>query len=321
MRWVGGPPPVPAIGPGGAWYVPGALRRSGPHAQGAGLRIAGAALVSGAIAVLPAACGGEDQFANEAKGAYPVDVVAAKFPARQQLDQNAFLRIGVRNRGKRPLPAMSVTITIGGKEGVESAQPFSIRDPQPGLSIPDRPVWILADTYPRIAGKPGPGGAQTSNDKTFDFGELKPGDSRVGVWKLGAVKAGAYKLRYRVDAGLGGAAEGRERRRRRGSDRQLRGADRLEAAADPGQLEGRDRPSAARAAAGVAAGRPAAVAVAVAVAGPTRMRPPERPTAARAPTRRRARFPPRAPAAPATDGAETPAGGRRRPTPCGGFAA
>ena len=100
---------------------------------------------------------------------------------------------------------MSVTITIGGKEGVESAQPFSIRDPQPGLSIPDRPVWILADTYPRIAGKPGPGGAQTSNDKTFDFGELKPGDARVAVWKLGAVKAGAYKLRYRVDAGLSGA--------------------------------------------------------------------------------------------------------------------
>ena len=99
---------------------------------------------------------------------------------------------------------MSVTITIGGKKGVESAQPFSIRDPQPGLAIPDRPVWILADTYPQIAGKPGPGGAQTSNKKTFDFGELKPGEARVGVWKLGAVKAGAWKLRYRIDAGLSG---------------------------------------------------------------------------------------------------------------------
>ena len=75
---------------------------------------------------------------------------------------------------------MAVTITIGGKKGVESAQPFSIRDPQPGLANPDRPVWILADTYPRIAGMPGPGGAQTSNKKTFDFGELKPGRGAGG---------------------------------------------------------------------------------------------------------------------------------------------
>jgi hypothetical protein len=151
--------------------------------------------------------GGESQFSNETAGRFPVEVVAAKFPARQQLDQNAYLRIGVRNRGHKTLPSMAVTITIGGKQGVESTQPFSIRDPQPGLSAPDRPVWILADTYPRIAGVSGPGGSQTSNNKTFDFGELKPGDARVAVWKLGAVKAGEYKLRYRIDAGLSGQQE------------------------------------------------------------------------------------------------------------------
>ncbi len=217
MRWVGAPPPFTArrrrraapkagLGPGGAWYVPGALRRSGPHARGASLRIAGAALVSGAMAMMLPACGGGggSQFTNQSTGTYPVEVVAAKFPARQQLDQNAYLRIGVRNRGQKTLPAMAVTVTIGGKQGVESTQPFSIRDPQPGLSSPDRPVWILADSYPRIAGVPGRGGSQTSNDKTFDFGELTPGEARVGVWKLGAVKAGAYKLRYRIDAGLSG---------------------------------------------------------------------------------------------------------------------
>ncbi len=158
------------------------------------------------MAVFLAACGGggESQFSNEAAGTYRVEVVAAKFPARQQLDQNAYLRIGVRNRGEKTLPAMAVTITIAGREGIESAAPFSIRDPQPGLSIPDRPVWILADTYPRIAGVPGPGGAETSNDKTFNFGKLEPGDARIAVWKLGAVKAGDYKLRYRIEAGLSG---------------------------------------------------------------------------------------------------------------------
>jgi hypothetical protein len=161
------------------------------------------------MAAFLASCGGGGggQFSNEAAGRFPVEVTAASFPARQQLDQNAYLRIGVRNRGHKTMPAMAVTITIGGKKGVESTQPFSIRDPQPGLANPDRPVWILAENYPRIAGVPGPGGAQTSNNKTFDFGALKPGQARVGVWKLGAVKAGAYKLRYRINAGLSGSQE------------------------------------------------------------------------------------------------------------------
>ncbi|MFN8161616.1 MAG: hypothetical protein U0R52_11310 [Solirubrobacterales bacterium] len=153
------------------------------------------------------ACGGGgDQYANEPAGRYPVRIVAAQFPARQQLDQNAYLRLGVRNTGRKEIPALAISITIGGEEGIASAQPFSVRDPQPGLSLPDRPVWILADTYPRIAGVPGPGGAETANQKTFNFGKLPPGDARVAVWKLGAVRPGRYLLRYRVNAGLSGQA-------------------------------------------------------------------------------------------------------------------
>ena len=186
--------------------------------------------------------GGGSQFSDESAGRFPVEVVAAKFPARQQLDQNAYLRIGVRNRGRKTLPAMAVTITIGGKKGVESTQPFSIRDPQPGLASPDRPVWILADTYPRIARVPGPGGSQTSNNKTFDFGRLAPGDARVAVWKLGAVKAGAYKLRYRIDAGLSGQQEAVNADG--GGPPVGSFAVRIasQAAADQDQLQGADRP-------------------------------------------------------------------------------
>lgn len=157
------------------------------------------------MAMLLAACGGgggEGQFSNEPAGDYPIEVVAAKFPARQRLDQNAYLKLGVRNKGEKTIPALAMTITIEGKEGLGSAQPFAIRDPQPGLAIPDRPVWLLDAGYPKIAGVPGPGGAETANQKTFQFGELKPGDARITVWKLAPVKAGDYKLRYRVDAGL-----------------------------------------------------------------------------------------------------------------------
>lgn len=158
------------------------------------------------MAMLLVACGGggEDQFSNQPAGDYPVEVVAAKFPARQRLDQNAYLKLGVRSKAKKTIPALAVTITIEGRQGFASTQPFAIRDPQPGLAIPERPVWLLDTGYPRIAGISGPGGAQTSNQKTFQFGELKPGDARIAIWKLAPVKAGNYKLRYRVDAGLSG---------------------------------------------------------------------------------------------------------------------
>jgi hypothetical protein len=96
-----------------------------------------------------------------------------------------------------------VTISIAGKQGENSSLPFAIQDPTEGLSQADRPVWVLAASYPRLAGSEDPGGASTSNNKTFAFGPLKPGATRNVVWKLSAVKAGDYTVLYRVGAGLG----------------------------------------------------------------------------------------------------------------------
>ena len=66
---------------------------------------------------------------------------------------------------------------------------------------------MLAEHFPKLAGSAEPGGAQTTNPKTFDFGPLKPGATMEAVWKLTAVKAGRYTLLYRVDAGLSGTAK------------------------------------------------------------------------------------------------------------------
>ncbi len=63
---------------------------------------------------------------------------------------------------------------------------------------------MLAAHYPKFAGSTEPGGAETSNQKTFDFGPLKPGKTANLVWKLSAVKAGRFGLIYTIDAGLGG---------------------------------------------------------------------------------------------------------------------
>lgn len=163
-----------------------------------------------AVAALLAACGGESSSdANQRAGTYDVRVTEASFPSDQKLGQTSLLRIGVRNTGKKTLPALTVTVSIAGKEGQTSSLPFGIHDPQPGLAQPDRPVWVLAQTYPRLSGSPDSGGTSTSNRKTFSFGPLRPGATTKAIWKLSAVKAGHFTVLYAVAAGVSGTAKTR----------------------------------------------------------------------------------------------------------------
>jgi hypothetical protein len=159
-----------------------------------------------AVTATLAACGESSSDANQPAGKYPVEVTTASFPAKQRLGQTSLLRLGVRNTGRHTVPALSISFTIAGKEGVNSSLPFGVRDPQPALAQPERPVWVLAESYPRPAGSTEPGGATTSNRKTFAFGPLKPGATTEAVWKLSAVKAGHYDLLFTIDAGLSGTA-------------------------------------------------------------------------------------------------------------------
>ncbi len=165
-----------------------------------------------AVAALLAACGGESSSdANEPGGTYDVRVTEASFPTEQQLGQTSLLRLGFRNDGEKAVPSLAVTISIAGRAGQTSMLPFGIRDSTAELAQPDRPVWVLAATYPRLQGSADPGGAETSNDKTFAFGPLEPGETTRAVWKLSAVKAGDYTLRYTVAANLSGSAKARTR--------------------------------------------------------------------------------------------------------------
>ncbi|MGN6201827.1 MAG: hypothetical protein ACTHNY_05425, partial [Solirubrobacterales bacterium] len=144
---------------------------------------------------------------DEPSGTFHVTVTEASFPTSQNLGQTALLKLAVRNTGKRPVPALTVSFTIAGKEGVNSSLPFGVRDPQPELAQPERPVWVLAQSYPKLHGSSKAGGASTSSPKTFSFGELKPGKTTTAVWKLSAVRSGKYTLLYNVNAGLGGKAK------------------------------------------------------------------------------------------------------------------
>lgn len=176
----------------------------GIHAPRHRIRAAIATALTAVAALSIVACGSESSSdANEAAGTYRVKVADASFPTRQQLGQTSLMHLGIRNTGKKTVPALNVNVSIAGEQGQTSTLPFAIHDPQPELAQPDRPVWVLAAHYPKFAGSSAPGGAETSNQKTYDFGPLKPGKTVNLVWKLSAVKSGHFDLLYAINAGLG----------------------------------------------------------------------------------------------------------------------
>ncbi len=190
------------------WYVRAALDPGGKrrHRRRSRLRAAAALAALAALGALLAACGESSSDVGETAGSYRLRVTGAAFPAAQRLGQTSTLRLGIRNGGARTAPALTVTISVAGQAGQASSLPFGIRDPEPGLAQPDRPIWILASHYPKLAGARISAGAEGASRKTFDFGPLKPGATTEALWKLSAVKAGSYTLLFKVDAGLGGAA-------------------------------------------------------------------------------------------------------------------
>ena len=160
------------------------------------------------------ACGDDSSSTSDSAkkdaGPFEVKVVRAAFPTRQRLGETSLLRIGIRNTGNETVPALTMTVSVGGEAGQASSLPFGIRSSEPGLAQPDRPVWALSEKYPRLAGNPNPGesaGAENARRKAFDFGPLKPGETIEAIWKLTASRTGAYRLLYEVGAGLTGELE------------------------------------------------------------------------------------------------------------------
>jgi hypothetical protein len=184
------------------------LRGTGRHSRHARLQAIATGFAALAAAALLAACGGStSNEANEPSGTFHVKVTEASFPTQQQLGQTSLLNLRIRNNGKRTVPNLTVTFTIAGKQGVDSPLPFGVSDPQPELAQSERPVWVLAATYPRRQGSSEPGGTSTSNEKTFAFGPLKPGQTTSAVWKLSAVREGKHTLLYRIDGSFSGSAK------------------------------------------------------------------------------------------------------------------
>jgi hypothetical protein len=157
------------------------------------------------------ACGDDAprQDAGEPAGEFEVDVVGSEFPVEQQLAKATELVLELENTGSDQVPNLVVTIFTGDRTG---GGPFTVPSEQAGVSNPNRPVWILANGYPKVV-VPGdaeigeaPPGARSAQGKTFSFGPLDAGESREIVWRLTPVQAGAYTVHYEIAAGLNGKA-------------------------------------------------------------------------------------------------------------------
>jgi len=177
----------------------------------------GAAVTTAIAALALSACGGggERQDADEPEGEFSVDVSSAQFPTRQRLAETADLRLAVENTGDEEIPELAVTVFVDDGTGAVSSGAggqgsFSVRSDQPGLASPSRPVWILENKYPRIAGDAAPLGSSpgtTAQTNTFAFGPLPAGEAREMIWRVTPVRGGTYTLNYEIAAGLQGKAE------------------------------------------------------------------------------------------------------------------
>lgn len=159
--------------------------------------------VSGVLLVLLAGgCGGSERNVHEPKGTYTVEVLRARFPAKQEIAHDTRLALVVRNSGNRTIPNVAVTVSS-----------FYYTSDYPRLSANKRPVWIVNTGPGTVPVRPvrtvevnPPGGGETAFVNTWALGALAPGKSRVFVWKVTPVKAGVHIVHYTVAAGLDGRA-------------------------------------------------------------------------------------------------------------------
>ena len=182
---------LPGLGSETPWYVQPALEAR---------RALGIAASVSAVSL--AACGSQPrQDENEPKGDYRVEVVKASFPEQQKLAKRSDLEITVRNADRKTIPNLAVTL-----EG------FSKRLKDPDLADPNRPIFVINGRPKEIGGFPeakeaAPDGGETAYVGTWALGKVRPGDEKTFKWTVTAVKAGPFRVKYVVAAGLDGKAK------------------------------------------------------------------------------------------------------------------
>jgi hypothetical protein len=149
--------------------------------------------------VLVAGCGsGPRQDADEPSGSYKLEVAAAKFPASQSIAQDSRMIVTVRNDDTKAAPNVAVTVETDASKAGQGTVAFGQRVDDSRLSDNERPVWVVNE---------GPAGGDSAATNTWALGRLGAGETKTFTWKVTAVEAGSYTLRYRISPGLAGKAK------------------------------------------------------------------------------------------------------------------
>jgi hypothetical protein len=144
-----------------------------------------------------AGCGGQRQDADEPSGEFPLEVVSARFPKSQTLSQSALMVMRVRNPGDREVPNLAITVTTDASTRGDSVTAFGQNLADTTLASRARPVWVVDKD---------PSGGQTAYTNTWAFGPIPAGGTKIVRWRVTAMRAGHFVLRYRVAPGLNGKA-------------------------------------------------------------------------------------------------------------------
>ena len=158
-----------------------------------------------------AGCGGESnkpQDEKEPSGNFPVEVTSAEFPKKQKLAKDSSMEIVVRNAGTEQIPNVNVTVKC--KAGTGGS--FGVASQDADVADKERPQFVVNQIPTRTPRKSGsleldPLERSSAFVDTYPLGPLDAGRTARFEWKVTAVKAGPYKLCWKVNAGLYGKAK------------------------------------------------------------------------------------------------------------------
>jgi hypothetical protein len=169
--------------------------------------------VSGAALCALAGCGsqvvgGDPQDKAEPNASFPVKIESATFPKKQNLAKDSSMRIVVLNSGQRRVPNINVTVKCG--QGLGGS--FMTAADESDVADPERPQFVV-NKIPTATERvnppldPAPLERSSAFVDTYPLGPLDPGRRATFTWDVTAVKAGPYRLCWRVNAGLYGKAK------------------------------------------------------------------------------------------------------------------
>jgi len=169
--------------------------------------------VSGAALCALAGCGsqvvkGDPQDKAEPTASFPVKIESATFPKKQNLAKDSSMQIVVLNSGQRRVPNINVTVKCG--QGLGGS--FMTATDESDVADPQRPQFVV-NKIPTATERvnppldPAPLERSSAFVDTYPLGPLDPGRRATFRWDVTAVKAGPYRLCWRVNAGLYGKAK------------------------------------------------------------------------------------------------------------------